>query len=439
MKTKKQVGTILNNERGIVLVVSVLLLAVLAVLGTTAIMQTSTDLKISSNYKAATQTFYGAEAGIEEARARLKSPSAASYAGDPASSDDPWWSAYITSAAGTSPTTVDSAYDTNYKNYIPTTASHTNTTLTLNSLQSDIEYCAKILHKREFYAEQAGHTNAVPHYYDGDGSTSTHSTSSPGNIIYYGYGDPSRPTTAVQFTTAGATQHKPVEIIVGYAMNGNSVKMVTAEVVKNPGPPINAPLYAKGTVTINGAGIIDGHDNCGEASPMPPIYTMDVVDMHSASTTLDGDPATATENGTYDIDILSYVNYLEPSATEVITSDQTGTVYGSSSNFVTVYCNADAFHPTGVKLSNVTGYGILLIRGDLALAANFNWNGLVLVTGDVVFSGGGAVVYNIQGAVLAGGTADVNGSVDIEYDSCMINDSLDDSSPSVISWKDDTN
>jgi hypothetical protein len=438
MKTKKQFGTVLNNERGVALVVSVLLLAVLAVLGTTAVIQTSTDLKISSNYKVAIQNFYGAEAGIEEARARLKSSSATTYAGDPASSDDPWWSAYILTS-GSWQTSDDPFYDANYQNYIPTSASHTSTTIAANSLQSDIQYFAKIKHKREYNAEQAGHATTVPHYYDGDGSTSTHSTSSPGNIIYYGYGDPSRPTTAVQYTAAGATEHKPVEIIVGYAMNGDTVKMVTAEVVKNPGPPINSPLYAKDDVTINGSGNIDGHDNCGSAPDKPPIYTMDTVDTHAASTTLDGDPATPVENGTDDIDILGYVNNLEPSATVVITSDQTGTTYGSASNFVTCYCDADSFHPTGLKLSNVTGYGILLVKGDLTLAANFNWNGLILVTGDIIFSGGGSVVKNILGAVLAGAVADVNGDVHINYDSCMIDDSLDDGSPAVISWKDDTN
>ena len=65
MKIKKQFGTILNNERGMVLVVSVLLLAALTILGTTTVMQTSTDLKISTNYKTSTQAFYDADAGVQ--------------------------------------------------------------------------------------------------------------------------------------------------------------------------------------------------------------------------------------------------------------------------------------------------------------------------------------------------------------------------------------
>jgi len=58
MKIKKQFDSIQDNERGMVLVVVLLLTAALIILGTTAVMQTSTDLKIGSNYKTSTQAFY---------------------------------------------------------------------------------------------------------------------------------------------------------------------------------------------------------------------------------------------------------------------------------------------------------------------------------------------------------------------------------------------
>jgi len=71
MKIQKQFGAMVNNEKGMVLVVVLLLLSALIILGTTAIMQTSTDLKISGNYKTSTQAFYVAEAGVSEALYRL--------------------------------------------------------------------------------------------------------------------------------------------------------------------------------------------------------------------------------------------------------------------------------------------------------------------------------------------------------------------------------
>ncbi|MCK9274450.1 MAG: pilus assembly PilX N-terminal domain-containing protein [Syntrophales bacterium] len=69
-----------QDERGMVLVTVVLLMAVLMALGTTAILQTSTNVKISGNYTLNRQTFFGAEAGIKSVIAYyLNNPAA--YAG----------------------------------------------------------------------------------------------------------------------------------------------------------------------------------------------------------------------------------------------------------------------------------------------------------------------------------------------------------------------
>jgi Tfp pilus assembly protein PilX len=433
MKIKKQVGTILSNEKGFVLPVGLMFLVIIVILGTTAVIITTTDLKIGGNYKQSVQAFYAAEAGIEEARARLKeSSTAADYAGDP-SAYDPWWSAYILTSSSWQQSD-DPDYNANYNNYIPTSASHTNTTITANSLQANILYFVKIRHKREYDAEQAGHTISSPHYYDGDGNTGTNPASAPGNIVYYGYGNPSTPTTAVQFTTSGATERKPVEIITVYGQTDNSLKRIEIEVKQNPGPLITAALYAKGNVTGNGTALsIDGNDNCGAASPKPTIYT-----LTPSTTILNGTPAlspTGPEQGTNDIDILSSINSLRASTSEEITEDVSGALYGDAGNFVTCYSNtSDPYNVNGLSLSGVAGFGILLVEGDLILGGGFNWNGLILVSGTLVFNGGGSGV-NIQGAVLANQTIDINGGVDIKYDSCMVDKSMNSLTLDIISWK----
>lgn len=61
-----------DNERGMVLVVSLLVMAVLAVLGTAAVMTTTTDLKITSNYTQNKKAFYNADAGVERVIAYLR-------------------------------------------------------------------------------------------------------------------------------------------------------------------------------------------------------------------------------------------------------------------------------------------------------------------------------------------------------------------------------
>ena len=60
------------NEKGFVLPVGLMFLAIISILGATAITITTTDLKIGSNYKSSVQAFYLAEAGVNHAQGFLK-------------------------------------------------------------------------------------------------------------------------------------------------------------------------------------------------------------------------------------------------------------------------------------------------------------------------------------------------------------------------------
>ena len=54
---------LLRNEKGMVLPVTLMLIAVLVLLGTTAVMTIATDLKIAGNYKTRTQAFISPRRG----------------------------------------------------------------------------------------------------------------------------------------------------------------------------------------------------------------------------------------------------------------------------------------------------------------------------------------------------------------------------------------
>jgi len=64
---------IIGNDRGMVLVVALLLISILVVVGSTAVMTTTTDMKISTNYRESVKAFYDAEAGIHYTIGRVKS------------------------------------------------------------------------------------------------------------------------------------------------------------------------------------------------------------------------------------------------------------------------------------------------------------------------------------------------------------------------------
>ena len=72
LPVKRYPRTSLYDEKGIAFVAGLFVVAVLLLLGTTAVMTSTTDLKISTNYKTGGQAFYAAESGVEEARARLR-------------------------------------------------------------------------------------------------------------------------------------------------------------------------------------------------------------------------------------------------------------------------------------------------------------------------------------------------------------------------------
>ena len=61
-----------KNEKGMVLPLGLMFLAIIAILGTTAVIITTTDLKIGTNYKLSQQAFYAAEAGINVAMSNVE-------------------------------------------------------------------------------------------------------------------------------------------------------------------------------------------------------------------------------------------------------------------------------------------------------------------------------------------------------------------------------
>lgn len=68
----KLLNKLLTNQRGMILVISLLILALLIGAGVGAIVSMQTDLKTSGNLKTGTQAFYNADAGINHARQEMQ-------------------------------------------------------------------------------------------------------------------------------------------------------------------------------------------------------------------------------------------------------------------------------------------------------------------------------------------------------------------------------
>ena len=405
-----------SAEKGFVLIAVIMLLIILALIGTVAVITTTTEIKISSNYKTNAKSLYAAQAGTEEARARLRgSSSDVNYVGDDSSPPNELWSVYVGTSSSWE-TTDDPDHDSNY------------TKTGVNSIQSDISYWVKIRHKK-WTDCTATEQDTV------DKSNTSGGTPGDPDIIYYGYAT-STATTAVPFTSdvAPATA-SPVEIITSYGSSNKSLNIIEVQARQNPGPPIPGAIYGN-NVDIRGNVTISGDDECSsDADPVPAVaYVTDPPPNQGGNISLESDADVGTITQITALDLESQVNTLESIKTVTLTGDQTGYSVCSESNYEVAYCDATILSPDNeLDLNNVTGYGTLVIKGNVNFGGSVTWYGLIIVYGNIEVSGNG---NNIHGAILADNISQLSGNININYNSCKLNNANNSYLYSIFRWKD---
>jgi Tfp pilus assembly protein PilX len=367
---------ILNCQDGFLLSAALTLLTALILLGTTAFILSSTDIKIGGNFRNNQMTLQVAMAGAERAREALRIENLAS-------SDKASFSDELNSATRKGANSALNGYTTT-----------TDDTPLANGTMNNVTYAAYLTNDNL------------------NGDTYLSTTDTNGKVLI----------TSV--ATGPNNSKAKVEIVV----------------TLSPPPSTPATIYSKDNVTTNGSSMnISGNDACSAGTNLAPIFTKDPATTNSnGNPTFTGSPPTP-QHGTLDIDIQGYIDALKGSATTTLTADQSGGTYGSSSNYATVYSDATQQADGELRLNNVTGYGILLVKGNLQMAGNFNWNGLIFVTGVITTSGGGSDAKNIQGLIFAGasslGDTVINGSVTVGYDSCKVKQALAGQPLKVVNWK----
>lgn len=362
---------LLGDDRGVILIAALALLAALTLVGATAYFASSTDVKLGGNYRTGQTALQVAMAGAEQARQTLRAANASS---------------------------------TNPTNFSEELAAYVSTPLASSStLLSGYAYTASLTN------DSAA----------GESATSDNN----GRVIIT--------STATGPNNARASVTTTVQI---YSFSGSSP----------------AVLYSKDNTTLNGSSInINGNDapNCG-GSNLSAVYVYSDPPSNTHTLTQNGSPALSgnppTQTGTANLDLQSYVDSLKGGATVTLTEDVSAsgngtTSYGSATSYVTVYSDATQQGDGELRLNNVTGYGILLVKGNLQLAGNIDWHGIIIATGVVTASGGGSNAKNIQGQIYSGASAlgdtTVSGSVTIGYNSCEVKKAMSSQPLKVVNWK----
>ena len=409
--------SIYGNDRGMALILVLIFVVALALLGITAVLMTTTDSKIGSNYKASGKALNVAEAGAQEARERLRL-NAANVITD-AHTDKTQWSAFI----GTDPKTQKKGYDS-------TNSMHNR----VASLQTDIDYTVVIVHQD-------------------DGA---------GNVMYWGDDDDDGAWT--RNTTTGEN----IYLITSYGNAEGATKTVQLEVTRVPPITIKAALYTGTTATIQGNVSVNGNDACEGTDHLPGISTPNA--KVSDTDPVDA-PETAVDGHTdYDVPGPANVKYSEPQALDAQSmagflkkcADFSYSLSGDTTHTASTTpgpgdgwgvpdltavpptcdsCNVvhyDANSTFTIRLTGlVSGCGILVVEGDLDIFGGFEWYGTVIVTGAFTFTGG-VGDKNIMGAVISGDSTDgdfVGGTVDIDYCSTATEDQNEKHSLPILSWK----
>ena len=433
MKTREggvQQKALLDNRKGSALIAALLLVAVSGIMGATILFATSTELQISGNYRRAIQTFYAAEAGLAEIQRRLSGSPASNpvFLGDVTSPHQSNWSAYVSSKAGWKPAD-DHTYNVLLTNYVPLAGNAGNTLTQPNSVQTDLAYWTKVHHKTEYDAEQAGHRLATPHYIDGYGVTTLHSTSNRGHLVRFGY--PLRTSVKPeQFTTTLPNMYPPVEMITSHGQVEGADSILQSDVRHPVGPPVWAPMYAGNEVGLSGSMVtIQGMDACGLfPSGLPPISLAPSASLVGTAG-LTGNPA-SPQVSPLSLDLNEQIKGLKKGATPIV-ADLISVTLGSATSPAVQYAEPSS---GTLIVSQVTGYGILLVKGNVQIAAPFQWEGLVVVSGQVTFSGGlGSSILN--GALYANRIQVLHDDVTITLNTCPIAATLRTLPVQALTWR----
>ena len=368
---------LLRNNNGLILIAALTLLTALTLIGATAFIVSSTDVKVGGNFKTSQTALQVAMAGAEQARQTLRAVNLSSA---------------------------------NPENFSEELAARVGANSVLN-----------------------GYTTST------DDSALASSSSLVSGYTYTAY-----LTNDSSEGASNTTDNNGKVMITSVATGPNNTKAIVQTNVQLYSFSTSSPavIYSKDNVTLSGSSIsINGNDGstCSGGN-LAPVYTQDpATTTTNGSPSLGGSPSTP-QHGPTDIDLQGYVDALKGAASHTLTADSSNSNYGSSTNFVTVYADAAGTQADGeLKLNNVTGYGILLVKGNLELAGNTDWNGIIIVTGIIKSSGGGSNAKNILGQVYSGSSAlgdtAISGSIVVGYHSCNVKKALSSQPLKVVNWK----
>ena len=353
------------NDGGAVLATRLVLMAVLTLLGTAAVVTGIVDTKIGANYTSSMQAFYAAEAGLAEARERLRGSPGGQHM--PVTPAVPPWKAYL---VGGAPSLAVARQNATLLGYA--TQQHTLHT----SLQSALAYTVVL----EPAAGLAGHLQMTSYGATGSATKTLQIIAAPPPAL--------SPPAALYLETPTVIQGMTTDI-TGMDRCGSDHK-----------PAVLTPLGA----VAAGLPTVQALENPTLQGTFDIVYHGTALDIPSAV-----DALRPHANFAYTVHAATHTATTTPGPGDQWGQPSLGTTPQDPSTCATA--NVVHYQTAGTSVTlrdGVSGCGVLLVEGDLEIQQDFSWYGLILVTGTLTMTASGSHVQQITGAVIAGGTVGAN-------------------------------
>ena len=431
-----------QREAGIALLISIFILLLIGVVAIALVVSSGTETALAGNYRSSTSVYYAAVAGLEEVRARLKpnnrnsfnntSPGFLPPPGTPLAVCSPVYLINPRGGEAITPWDQASAYpDTEFgQEYggicgaVPSPSPTTPSIWNLNPLNG-LSFPGPLYKWVRINGVSEISLNLDTSPYDGsrgptlvyyDGNTSRLNDTSIGYQVYE--------ITALAVLPNGS-QKLLQYLIAGVPVNVPTFPPTFPAALTMLGTPGNGVAFTAPSSNANYSVKGIDQDSVGSCVPGPAIPAVAVLSNTDQTNVINGVPpayrtnyngsssgpdvrnATASIPGNLQspAGLEALVSSINQNADVIMNGNATGSslpsaMYSPSPNPMTIVVNGD------LDLSgwHQTGYGVLLVTGNLNYDPNASWDGIILVIGQGTVTGSGSGSGEIDGAVLVANT-----------------------------------
>ncbi|MBI5886304.1 MAG: pilus assembly PilX N-terminal domain-containing protein [Deltaproteobacteria bacterium] len=395
----KEIAGDVASDKGFILILALVSMLAMTIIGISLVMNMSTDMQLARNERDGKQAFQLAEAGVNEAIARLRLPVAhARYDGEPEA-------ATIAAAA------------TNPKGYRTTALWPAGSAFNSATSADGLDYAVTVNYLTEqdpFCDDNAGNTNVngIP-----AGALNCNNEvvmfGQDFNICFNDIAACTKPSArrgvypVYRITSTGTvnTTDRTVEVLVG----ASNLNMDTNGAINT-----NTCVNAGGSTTIVGG--VQEAGACGACDAGIDVCNAKAAD--TMDTFLSGDPLSSLASSAdwkIDCNAINACNADIGAVPDSMWGDCAG---DSASSLLYIDTHMDTFSPTisATDLPGGCGRGILIINGNITLSGNMTWEGLIYVMGTLTLNGGGGSGINVTGGIMANNTVTLNGNIRATYD-----------------------